>query len=230
MKKYFIVAALCIASVTASAQFVNVKKSTINDEQRISFGIRAGLNVSKLSGFKWEDRDSPFYDEWSSKNRIGGHFGVVANVPIAQNFYVQPGLYFTAKGSKLECEFHGSYWKDEEKYEATPYYLEIPVLASYRIPLSDDIKIHINAGPYIAYGLGGKLKELDSDDNDDIFGSDGIANRFDFGLNVGAGVSFKKIYAGLGYEFGLLNLGKEIENYEYSMKTRNFFIQVGYDF
>lgn len=45
---------------------------------------------------------------------------------------------------------------DGEKWNLN--YLQLPILASYRFTLTDNIKLHINAGPYVAVGLGGKMK------------------------------------------------------------------------
>ena len=37
-----------------------------------------------------------------NKLKAGFHFGVNAEIPVAPDFYVQPGLLFTTKGTKFD--------------------------------------------------------------------------------------------------------------------------------
>ena len=59
------------------------------------------------------------------------------------------------------------------------------------------------------------------------------ANRFDMGIQLGAGVTFfKKYYAGMSYEWGLVNFnGKRLRPISNNrVKNHNFNISVGYNF
>ncbi len=136
---------------------------------------------------------------YSPDTRTGWHVGVVVDFPLLESLYIQSGLYYTAKGCKDESE------GVKETYK--PSYLEIPILASYRYNFSDAAQLQVNFGPYFAYGLGGKVKfeyrgetkEYDffGDEDDDSYG----AKRFDFGLQVGVGLTIAKHYfVGGGYE------------------------------
>ncbi|MCZ4344397.1 porin family protein, partial [Sphingomonadaceae bacterium G21617-S1] len=57
---------------------------------------------------------------------------------------LQPSLFVSTKGAKY----------DEATVNAV--YLELPVMAAARINVADNTNIVIRAGPYFAYGIGGK--------------------------------------------------------------------------
>lgn len=209
--------------------------------QEVKFGIKAGMNLSTLGS----DLKNDFKEfDMSQKTRIGFHIGAFVDVEIIENFYIQPGLFYSSKGVKAK----------ESGYEETLNlnYLEIPILASYRIAISDKVKWHINAGPYLAYGLGGKIKTKDDsnwDDDDDWdyysarsedYDDDGVNNkvfdknggdlkRFDFGLSLGTGVEFNAFYVGLKYDLGLVNIAGNSWD-KTKIKNSNFAISVGYTF
>ena len=80
------------------------------------------------------------------------------------------------------------------KSTVRPIYLDIPLLATYKVNITDDVKFVIDAGPYLAVGLGGKYKD---DDNDDwkVFDKDGEDwKRFDLGIQWGIGVELSEHY------------------------------------
>lgn len=229
MKKLLIVIACVLAAVNgANAQGVN-------------FGVRAGMNVATAGGdFKDERKDIADY-----KSRVGFHVGVIADVELSEKFYLQPGLYFTTKGLKTE---------DKEGMglglKCNLNYLELPILASYRFNLSDNVQWQINAGPYFAVGVGGKVKGTEFDGSDkfeykyDAFGvadedSDeekGGLKRFDAGLSFGTGITYNKIYFGIKYDLGLANIAdkkvwvSEETGKSQKIRNRNFAISVGYTF
>lgn len=212
--------------------------------QETTWGIRGGLNLSNLAG-KYTgnvgEGESKSDYEPDFKSRVGFHLGVIVDLGLSEKFSIQPGLYYTTRGAKLEQS------DDEEKYteKYNLSYLQLPILASYKINLSDDIKWHINAGPYVAYGLGGKVKWESSYDGESEKGdykAFGVADedsdedkgglkRFDAGLSFGTGISFNKVYFGLTYDLGLANIAdKKAWGDDFKLKNRNFAISVGYNF
>lgn len=78
------------------------------------------------------------------------------------------------------------------------------------------------------------VKEFDTFGADNINGSKAnYATRFDMGIQLGAGVTFKKKYfAGMSYEWGLVNInGKRLRPISNnSAKNHNFNLSVGYNF
>ncbi|MCD7901539.1 MAG: PorT family protein [Bacteroides sp.] len=197
--KIIALACMLIMGISASAQ-----------DSSLSFGLKAGMNLSNMSG-DFDDMDA----------KIGYNVGITVDYGFTENWYLLSGLELTAKGAKF----------DEGGYELkfNPLFLQLPLHAAYKFPVGDNLKIVVNAGPYLAYGIGGKIKENDGGDKEDwdFFGSedDGGCKRFDFGLGVGGGVEFGKFKVGIGYDFGLTDLGRDVE-----IKTRNGYLTVGYKF
>ena len=219
-------AALLLATLGLQAQTpaaeVVAHEIEAQEERRVRIGVRAGLNMARLA-------DDKAFAPAEGKNQAGWHVGAVVDVPLRAGFYLQPGLYLSAKGAKTE---------------------------SYRHTLSDGLQLQLQTGPYLAYGLGGKTStewermeivtggfsfRSSGTTETDTFGHDAEAQdpkdrgagikRFDMGWNLGAGLAFARFYVGLAYEWGFLNLceaGAWDEGA--SLRTRNLRISVGYNF
>ena len=149
MKVKLILAALMVATF-ASAQ--------------VQWGLRAGLNLSHLS-------DDDKYDYWYAdiddetiehKSKPGLSIGVSAYVPTNNFFGIETGLYFQQLGERIEGkkyekdERYDEEWGYEEKYKIKLNYLQVPILASYKLPVNVDWKLQ--AGPYLAVAVSGKAK------------------------------------------------------------------------
>lgn len=76
--------------------------------------------------------------------KVGYALGVGLDYPISNSWAFQSGLMFTGKGYKVG------------DIKAKAHYLEIPLLAAYKAPIADDVNFVANAGPYLAFGIGGK--------------------------------------------------------------------------
>lgn len=210
--------------------------------QGVGFGVRAGLNVSAISG-QYSSSES-----LDLKARAGFQVGGVADIQIFNGFYVQPGLFLTTRGARYKDSYVEDDYKEEYKESYRPLYLQVPVLASFRIDVSPSVGLQVNVGPYFAVGLGGKVKEIytetdggqtdtekydypffgKSSDDKDRFG----AKRFDMGLSFGAGVTIlSHYYIGLQYDLGLVNMVHKTEwGKDTKMHNGNFAVHVGYNF
>ncbi|MBL1008594.1 MAG: PorT family protein [Escherichia coli] len=220
MKKIIIAAVCAFCALTASAQRASSSSSSFFSTEKVDggvqFGIRGGLNVAGMD--YTEDNVTV-----STDNRANWHVGIIADIPMMESLYVQTGLYLQNKGYKEK--------EGDNELTANPMYLEIPVLASYRYNFSDAAQLQINVGPYFAYGVGGKIKETDGDDEDkvDFFSEDGGAKNFDCGLQIGAGLTIaKNYYIGAAYEFGFTNIAKN--SGDGKLKNKNWMFSVGYNF
>ena len=205
--------------------FVLFALVSIVSYSQISWNAKAGMNFSNMTGD---------YEE-GSKAKIGGYLGVGMEYQFTEMWSIQPSLLFTTKGYKEKKE-EG----ETETGKATPMYLELPVMAAARFAIADGQNIVVKAGPYFAFGLGGKYKYGDYDEN--IFGDeeydedgDGVndytvkgAKRFDFGLGVGVTYEINKFFVDLTGEFGLTKL-YDVEEGS-APKNMNFSIGVGYKF
>lgn len=100
-------------------------------------------------------------------------------------------------------------------------------MAAARFNIADNTNVVVNAGPYLACGVGGKAKyDLgnNTEHKKDTFGDEGF-KRFDAGLGLGVAFEFGQIIAGLDGQFGLVDVEK-VGN----PKNMNFSIVVGYKF
>ncbi|HEY8919714.1 MAG TPA: porin family protein [Chitinophaga sp.] len=119
---------------------------------QINFGILAGLNNAIQRGRDGVDPNSKYSLLW--------HAGIAADIPLAGRFYLQPQLLASVKGSGYEAHDLDTnvYFVARGVSDRTRMvYLEIPVNIIYKHSLGPG-KLIAGAGPYIAYGLGGKSK------------------------------------------------------------------------
>jgi len=110
--------------------------------------LHAGVNFTRVSltnGGKYDASDilTTF------------QFGISGDYHLGSFFYIQPGLSYTGKGSKVS---DGDPDDNTTWYKATsnPFYIEIPVNVVLKSPGKQ--KFFIGAGPYIGVGVGGKNK------------------------------------------------------------------------
>lgn len=202
--------------------------SDIQAQDKVTWGIRGGLNISNIGG-NIKDDDHWGGDDVSFPAKVGFNLGVIADIELGKSFYLQPGFYYSNKGFKQKYEYSedGYEEKSVEKYGLN--YFEIPILASYKLNINDNLRWEINAGPYIAIGIAGKSKykeeatdypdysvnvpafgtgetEVEDSEGDKYDTTKGSLKRFDFGLQFGTGLTIKDhYYVGLRYDLGLLN-------------------------
>ena len=97
--------------------------------QDLTFGIKAGINLSTLT------------QEDDFTTRIAPHFGVALDWAVSEEFSVQPELLYSSQGYKQD--FNG------QDIRGKIDYFNVPVLASYEI--IDDLSIQ--AGPQIGINI-----------------------------------------------------------------------------
>lgn len=158
------------------------------------FLMTAVLGMFALAGFsqvKWDARVGMNFSNMTkaegTKALPGFNLGVGMDYGFSENWSLQSGLIISSKGYKQK--------EDGEKFTCRPIYLDIPILAAYKFNISDNTKFVINAGPYLAFGLGGKAKDH-SDGGEDykIFKGDNGWKRFDLGIQYGVGLEIGEHY------------------------------------
>lgn len=205
-------------------------KSDNGNDEKVTFGVRTGLNISSVS----EKSESEGYNS----SRVNINLGISADVPVFNGFYLQTGLYLSNKGWNYKDDAYDDY---QEEATIKLSYLQLPIMAAYHYPIADGFKLQVSTGPYIACGIFGAVdwketsrygdKESGSidafGDEDDTFG----LKRFDLGWLFSAGVTWQKVYFGLQYDLGGMNIAhKDAWGDDYSIKNRCFSINVGYNF
>jgi hypothetical protein len=150
--------------------------------------------------------------------------GIVGDAHIGGILYLQPGILFTGKGSKIEIgrPTENLYIKQT----SNPFYVEVPVNLVAKLPFNAESHFFIGAGPYGAIGVAGKAKTdkqmlgfTSHYENNIVFSNDdpmtfdqeegtgiGVLKRFDYGVNGVVGVEGPKVVISAGYGFGLAKL------------------------
>jgi hypothetical protein len=201
-------------------------------QESTTFGVRAGVNFQNINGKEYTDVDT------DNKLKTGFHVGVNAEIPVAPEFYVQPGVLFSTKGAINK--------KDEDiKWKLS--YIEVPVNFLYK-PMLGGGKLLLGIGPYIAFGIGGTVSEADKDEKDVKFEKEITATEYLMGgdypspyikrIDVGGNLLFgyelsSKLSAQLNAQLGLVNINPEIEgvsNDKTKYKNTGFGVSLGYRF
>jgi len=187
--------------------------------------LEAGINLANVSV-----TDNGKVDD--AKMLTSFQLGVIGDFNIGSILYLQPGLLYTGKGTKTQSgdPASGNY----SKATTNPYYIEIPLNFVFKTPQSgsknSSNRFFIGAGPYMAIGVAGKIKNegkttvgalASSYENDEKieFSNDdpttldyeegagfGIIKRFDYGLNGVAGLDGKSMVLSVKYGLGLAKL------------------------
>lgn len=169
--------------------------------------VRCGFGMSSYYG----------PDAGGSKPLCAIKLGVGTEIPLNDNFSIQPTLYFDEKGARYTIPLNNSSYRAR----VHEYYVELPVLATYRVELTKTSNIAFGLGPYAAYGVGGKAKySIDtgvgsiSSEEINTFSSNGWnLRRFDAGIAVGVTGEFDDFIIGVDSQFGLTKLEKNGDNY-----------------
>ena len=168
---------------------------------QVSFGVQGGINLSNLLVSGGSENEP----------KIGFNAGILTDFNFTPEMGIRSGLFFTTKGFRI------SHTEDGVRGRATTnlMYLQIPVHFAYWIDVSPGTRVVLHAGPYVAYGVRGRMSiNVDSDDfgfgitpNENLFGSgDDKLNPFDFGVGLGVGFEFGRIITGIGVDMGLLSV------------------------
>jgi hypothetical protein len=118
MKKIILAITMIVLATCAFAQ------------QKIEFGVKAGLNVSSESA-----------DEGSTDSRVGLHAGFFAEFFISNQFGIQPELQYSMQGGKSPGI--------TDKFD----YVNLPVVLKIYVFKRD---LSINVGPQFSYLVSGK--------------------------------------------------------------------------
>lgn len=197
-----------IKTVATIAIMLLTLTSVKSFSQTSKFGV--SLN-SLITNFNYGKSNSTLQSY--KKNYQGLQAGFSYQAGINSVFSIVPEIYFARKGGIL---------KDnpltDGKSTVKLYSIEMPLLARVHCD-----KLYLNAGPYIGYMLGGRIKTEGSGSAAEksiklTFGnSSNDFRRWDFGVLAGAGYNFttrKKILTlDARYGYGLTNISKDVQRY-----------------
>lgn len=177
---------------------------------KTSFAVLGGVNLQNLNG---KDNSG---NKLENDMIIGYHAGVNVQIPVAPEFYFQPGLMFSTKGAKISTN----------TYKLS--YVELPLNFVYKALVGNGYFM-IGFGPYVAYGIGGKdiefKKEMESGDNPWT-----VYKPFDAGANLFFGYELPSgIFAQLNTQLGLLDIKPDSDDTS-TLKNTGYGISLGYRF
>lgn len=126
--------------------------SSLALQAQIGFGLLGGVNFQNINGKESNG------DKLSNGLLVGFHAGVNVNIPLVENFYIQPGLLFSVKGARNNL-FEMPVKASGDNYTTTTKinYVEIPLNFLYR-PQVGNGYVLLGFGPYVAFGIGGSQK------------------------------------------------------------------------
>jgi hypothetical protein len=222
----------------------------VNTDKKVKFGIQLGGLMSNMNSEDY--KPGGWIEDWKVSPRYGFTGGILLEIKLARMFSLQPGLSFTMKGCVREgywdlvsasnetVMFEDAYI--EEKMNTS--YLELPFHFVFNIPVNRHY-FNIGIGPYLAYGIKGKIKSHytyegeDIDDRmiesaleSDLFSGDQkMYNPLDYGLSGFVGVAFyDRFLIRAGYSHGLSNISSDTEYLETNVKNNYLHLSLGLKF
>lgn len=249
MKKRYQLLVVAVLLVTA----VIAQPPTDRDASIFHLGILAGLNIPRLTG----GGGNPLSEGWSS--RSGNAYGLTSTLNIEGNLDLQLDALYSSEGGKrnglqaLDASSidpnvpAGTYFYANFNNESILNYIEIPVMAKYKIPIGPSSKFYVEAGPYVGILLNARQKTSGSslvyahktmitqvtpspvpfDANTNVTSS---INKENYGLTGGIGITqkagFGDIFLAIRGAYGLTNIQKY--KADGTSHTGNLLVAIGY--
>ena len=220
--------------LTLAAAFLLFGLTANSQSTGISFGLRGGLNMQNING---KDLGG---DKLTMDMVPRFHVGAVVGIPVAPEFYFQPGLLFSTKGAKSKSDFLGM----DMSVEYNISYIELPLNFLYK-PVVGKGHFMLGFGPYIAYGIGGKAKfninNTSTEDNiifaneySSIISSDWkYFKHLDYGGNIFFGYELNNgLSIQLNAQLGLakINADNTAASSKSEFRNTGFGLSLGYNF
>ena len=211
MKNTFLLAAV-LASVLGFSNKMNAQTKAATD---VHWEVRAGLGAAYASHIAGSDG----LPSW--------HIGVMGDVGLwdGGKWRLLVGLRYAQKGWDNFGSFDTDPRWDDVDFETRLHYLNVPVLAAYRLKVGRRVSIVPQAGPYFGVGIVGKTRAIDyGGPIDDVYRNhfgkaidfEGLAydergvllsypkfHRLDMGVHAGIDVEIKRFVVGAMAEASL---------------------------
>lgn len=200
MKKLVLIASFIALGTTASFA-----------QSAARFGVKAGLNVSNITGSDSRDQDS----------RLSFNGGLVAELPVSDRFSIQPEVIYSAQGSTIAAIDEDNFLDIDENVEYQLDYVKVPLLA--KIYLSDGLSLQ--AGPSFNFLVNEEIDYQPVSNGGDVNIVNG-ANTFELGTAAGLEYQFDSGFFIQGrYTRGFSRIYDNVNAYNYAVQAG-----VGYTF
>ncbi|MDZ4750765.1 MAG: outer membrane beta-barrel protein [Flavobacteriales bacterium] len=193
--------------------------------------ILGGVNFQNLNGKDFEG------DKLENDMIIGYHIGVNFAIPVATEFYFQPGVMLSTKGAEDKS--------GDFSVKSNFSYIEVPLNLVYKPALGNGFLV-LGFGPYIGYAVMGKVtselgsesEETDIEFQNTVESTDSFAVPYARAIDAGANILFgyemqNGIFLQLNSQFGMLNVNpedKRITDDKTMVKHTGFGLSLGYRF
>lgn len=142
------------------------------------------------------------------ENVIGMHAGLIGEVKLFSGLYLNSGILFSQKGFCTD-----SITPSLSSGHVQVNYLEAPLNLALKFNMGV-IKIFVQAGPYLDYGLNAthifentSLGKTKIEFEDEVF----HINRIDYGAGFGAGIEVSILQIAINYSLGLTDISSTDE-------------------
>jgi hypothetical protein len=224
---------------------------SLTSNAQLKIGLTGGIDYSKTNIRRL------YRNDFGVQGKATFHFGLTSEFKLADKVFLATDILFSRKGFQ-QPTIQEVTANDPQLYkvfdvDVSADYIEMPVIPEFKVKF-EKMKVLFGVGPYIAYGVGGKInmkiasgtntnsfstnifwKKFDGNRNGDINKTIaynlGQANiqHFDYGPIVRLGIEIHSITVNAEYEYGLSNLMYEWSANE-SMHNQRLGLSVKYTF
>lgn len=193
MRKLILSIMTIVLSIPAMAQSYMTTED-YKKEYLYYYGLRLGMNLSTVSS------DDSYLD--GGDIQAGLNIGALVGFQLSPQapVYLESGLFYTEKGGKGKNQ--------GKKFIYNLNYLEVPVVIKYKFDVDGDFSVHPFAGGYMAWGIGGRIKNYGDRETYKTFCEDNF-KRFDGGIRLGCGFEYQILYGEMAYDLGIANIGHD---------------------
>lgn len=199
MKAFRIIFATLIVAFANNA-FAQEFFSKEAPESLFDIGIRAGVNTANRTFNK------KAFDLWNVNSwGTGVELGCVVDINIRDYISLQPGLFFESRSG--DYAYAQTFYENGSSDDYTllghdrSYNVNIPILASMKFNLAENVRLITELGPYAQYFFNDSADEklevirpqISTDDILQMIPQK--TAKFDCGLKIGAGISYNRHYS-----------------------------------
>jgi hypothetical protein len=193
--------------------------------QHLTFGAEGGLNIANAN-FTTSDSTVTFSPDSRKAGVVGAFVGgdFVPYVGIlVEALYSQKGTRVTFTSSQAPGF--------SAKSDVNVDYIEVPLLIRGNLRGSDNVTVHLYAGPSFAWKVHDSSTSTQTVNGVTTTTSDDVnIKKFDSGVVGGVALNVHHFLIDGRYNWGLTNINKDTGSGEPEVKTRTFSIMFGYEF
>ncbi len=199
---------------------LGVSPALAQEESPLRFGVKLGLNISEFRGSDIAGLGELL--DW----KAGFCGGVFMSYDVNEWFTLQPEILYSMKGMKLGFM--------DESATVSLDYIDIPILATVKIPVEGTLRPFIYAGPVFGINVRSEASSTLSEDEDSELDLSDYTNGFEFslalGLGLNIGIAGREMILDFRYEPGLTNVYDTPSDVDQTVEWKNDAIAILFGF